>query len=167
MLTETIRRCSKCEQEKPLSEFYRWRTYGDGYYPSCKSCKDKLKREWMRRNPGRDKLIRRNHYLRHRASIICRTAKYTRAHPEIRRKIMLKHQYGITEEVYKTLEISQEGQCAICCIRPTNHTLFVDHCHQSKRVRGLLCRRCNSLLGFCDDNGSILKSAIRYLEENK
>jgi len=41
--------------------------------------------------------------------------------------------------------------------------LAVDHCHNTNKVRELLCSACNILLGKAKDNISILQSAINYL----
>ncbi len=40
----------------------------------------------------------------------------------------------------------------------------VDHCHHNGKIRGLLCRKCNMLLGFVCDDEEILYSAISYLK---
>jgi hypothetical protein len=60
----------------------------------------------------------------------------------------------------------QGNMCAICCTPKTASIkrFAVDHCHSSGRVRGILCARCNSILGHSRDNIETLKAAIRYLE---
>jgi hypothetical protein len=55
----------------------------------------------------------------------------------------------------------QGGLCIIC---KTHNAEVVDHCHSTGVVRGILCKQCNSLLGYAYDNTSILKEAIVYLE---
>ena len=54
----------------------------------------------------------------------------------------------------------QLGQCAIC--RKVKE-LVVDHCHERKEPRGMLCRACNLLIGYAHDNTYILGRAINYL----
>ena len=58
---------------------------------------------------------------------------------------------------------AQEGLCLICQKQPTKRGLFVDHDHATGRVRGLLCHRCNLVLGHAQDNTEVLLSAITYL----
>jgi len=77
----------------------------------------------------------------------------------------LKRKYGITKEEYTRLLEKQNGTCAIC--HGTQHVrLDVDHCHSTGRVRGLLCRRCNLMIGHGRNDLNILKKAIQYLTEN-
>jgi hypothetical protein len=71
--------------------------------------------------------------------------------------------YGLTLEQYQSLVEKQGGRCAICK-RVLEKILVVDHCHETGRVRGLLCDRCNAGLGMFVDNPLILKSAIEYLK---
>lgn len=88
------------------------------------------------------------------------------------RNANLKHEYGITLEDYNTLHKGQDGKCAICGLAETyfDHrwgrvvALAVDHEHRTGRVRGLLCRRCNQLLGKAEDNPEILLKAASYLQ---
>lgn len=42
---------------------------------------------------------------------------------------------------------------------------YVDHCHTTKKVRGILCNKCNFGIGHFDDNPALLESAIRYLKD--
>jgi hypothetical protein len=44
---------------------------------------------------------------------------------------------------------------------------MVDHCHQTKRVRGVLCQHCNTLLGMAKDKIRVLRAAIKYLRTNR
>jgi hypothetical protein len=61
-----------------------------------------------------------------------------------------------------------EGRCAICCCfligapREPND-LCIDHCHDRKEVRGILCRCCNMALGGFRDNLEVMLAAIDYL----
>lgn len=85
--------------------------------------------------------------------------------PEQWRDYWLNKRYDITVEEYDRLEVLQEGVCAICeqpC--KTGRKLAVDHCHETKRVRALLCASCNRGIGMFGDNLSLLKKAVAYLE---
>lgn len=83
----------------------------------------------------------------------------------------LKRIYGITIETYENMSEEQGHVCKICKCAETVidkrngkiRALAVDHCHQSGKVRGLLCTDCNTLLGKAKDNVNVLKSAIDYL----
>jgi hypothetical protein len=43
-------------------------------------------------------------------------------------------------------------------------SLFVDHCHATGKIRGLLCMKCNSGLGYFEDEVKRMKKAIDYLQ---
>lgn len=58
-----------------------------------------------------------------------------------------------------------EGSCEICGSKPTKARLDRDHHHGSKRHRGLLCRRCNLVLGKVHDDVTILEAMIKYLNK--
>lgn len=59
---------------------------------------------------------------------------------------------------------SQGGRCAICK-QPSEKSLHLDHCHETQRLRGLLCRDCNLGLGFFKDDPKRLQEAIDYLRQ--
>jgi hypothetical protein len=86
-------------------------------------------------------------------------------------KRFIQKTYGISYEEYKELEKSQNGVCAICKNpdSPNSRTdrLFVDHCHTTGEVRGLLCSKCNQGLGLFNDNQSLLTNAISYLNRKE
>jgi hypothetical protein len=72
----------------------------------------------------------------------------------------------ITEEQFEALLGRQARACAIC-FEAVGERLNVDHDHSTGKVRGLLCRRCNLLLGKVQDNETILASAINYLRRSR
>lgn len=63
----------------------------------------------------------------------------------------------------------QAGRCAICKINKTQEKkpLAADHDHQTGIVRGLLCIKCNNLLGLSRDSTEVLRAAISYLEKSR
>src|SRR5499426_1627330 len=69
--------------------------------------------------------------------------------------------YGLTLADYRALQSRQGNACAIC--RKPARVLCIDHCHVTGRVRGLLCFKCNSALGFCNDDPRLLRAALAYL----
>lgn len=77
-----------------------------------------------------------------------------------------KRLYGVDEDMYNEIIKKQSGKCIICNSKKEDEKkgLYVDHCHKTGKVRGLLCDRCNRGLGFFRDNVYILKKAITYLE---
>jgi hypothetical protein len=62
---------------------------------------------------------------------------------------------------YQRLIDKSGGRCAIC--ENDEKDLVIDHDHKTGKVRGLLCRQCNSGLGMFGDSMDILKAAILYL----
>ena len=84
------------------------------------------------------------------------------------RRMKYKREYGITIEDYDEMLEAQGGRCAICRTdKPggSGKRFAVDHCHESKKVRGILCQSCNTALGHFKDNVLILEKAIDYLNE--
>lgn len=79
------------------------------------------------------------------------------------RKHHLKSKYGITPERYNVMLWLQNGHCALCDVVPNKKQLHVDHCHETGKVRGLLCIRCNSALAQFGDNIDGLKKVLVYL----
>jgi hypothetical protein len=76
-----------------------------------------------------------------------------------------KSKYGLTQDEYDALKEKQEGKCAICGCVPKK--LCVDHDHQSGKVRGLLCNKCNVALGQLNDDAILLRCAAQYIETHK
>jgi hypothetical protein len=75
--------------------------------------------------------------------------------------------YGLSVNDFDTLMESQNNCCAICkktCI--TGRSLSIDHDHNTNKVRGLLCIKCNQGLGFFNDSIDLLQGAMIYLTQH-
>lgn len=153
--------CSRCGYAQPRSEFWRDASRPDGLHSQCKSCKNGVRKESRKRNPDwrdrdkeRSRLYKINNPEKYRESI---------------RNSTLKKKYGITSEDYDALLSRQDGKCAICGSTESGGygpNLHVDHNHDTGEIRGILCKSCNTGLGFFQDDAEMLKAAIQYLEKS-
>ncbi|MBW3561477.1 MAG: endonuclease VII domain-containing protein [Actinobacteria bacterium] len=74
--------------------------------------------------------------------------------------------YGLTLVELREMLTAQGGRCAICNAAFDEDLVpNVDHCHETGRVRGLLCHHCNTGMGLLRDDPARLRSAARYLED--
>jgi hypothetical protein len=123
------KQCSgKCQEHKlaTLENFRRQSTGKLGLRATCRKCENEYNRAKAKLNKDKWAPAKRN--------------------GELLRK------YGITLDTYNTMLISQDYSCKICDYKATdNQNLCVDHCHKTGRVRGLLCHRCNTLLGAIEN----------------
>jgi hypothetical protein len=83
--------------------------------------------------------------------------------PEVARRNWLRQTYGITPETYEAMVARQKGRCALCRRRPIER-LCVDHSHDTRKLRLLLCIPCNTGLGGCGDDPDLLRTSADYLE---
>lgn len=122
-------------------------------------------KEWYARN--RDAQRERSR-VRHKANRVEETKKhatYYESHKEQiqaqRRDADFKRKYGISLAERDAMLEAQGGRCAICQTdAPGPRGLFVDHCHETGRVRGLLCHKCNYAVALlCDDPGRCRRAA--------
>ena len=99
--------------------------------------------------------------------------KYRQDNPDkidnLKRVWNLKTKYNMTLEEYVLLEEKQNHSCAICKTNTPGGKgrWHIDHCHVTKKVRGLLCYRCNSILGYIKDDKNVLLKAIEYLNDSQ
>lgn len=70
---------------------------------------------------------------------------------------------GLSREEYDRLMAEQQGLCACCTEEPA---MVLDHCHNSGKFRGILCNRCNLLIGWMEtmSEGGFQK-VLDYLEK--
>jgi len=75
----------------------------------------------------------------------------------------LWRKYRLSAETYAQRLAEQGGVCFICTAMVPLH---VDHDHRSGKLRKLLCRRCNTVLGFVEDSPELLLRFVQYLREH-
>ena len=144
------KRCSKCGIEKPAtSEYFGVNSRAkDKLQYWCKKCKNTYSGRYNKTDAG----IRTK-----RKSRLKRTK-------EAEKKWGLKCKYGITLEQHEQMYAKQNGCCAICGILVKYSEIQTDHNHETGKIRGLLCRCCNTGIGFLKDDTRIMENAISYLK---
>jgi len=137
--------CSKCQVEKPPSEFWLDRRR-NRLMARCKTCKTQDTRQYRTTHP---EFEQRRYW----------------ADPDAARERHLRRKYGISLSVYRDLLVQQQGCCAICGKPELSPRLLdVDHDHATGQVRGLLCTNCNRMVGHAHDSADRLRKAADYLE---
>lgn len=68
---------------------------------------------------------------------------------------------------YEKLLTGQRGVCAVCERPAKTRALHLDHDHETKEIRGLLCSSCNRAIGLLQDSHTVLRRAADYLEVNQ
>jgi hypothetical protein len=125
-------------------------------------------RKWREAHPGYGK----KKYAENREALLALGKEYRAKNKTSIEERRLKDRLaclGIDYEEYNLILELQGGVCAICGSQSASKykkiRLYIDHCHKTGLVRGLLCRHCNSVLGFMNDNPELLRKAADYLEE--
>lgn len=135
--------CTRCKVGKPVAEFFVDKRTGNPR-PRCKTCHAEEVTARNRTNRERDREKNR------------KAAKRSHSRQRFRME---------PEEYDKTLA-SFGDRCGICGqpeTRAGRKGLCLDHCHKTGRIRGALCSRCNSMLGFAHDDPELLERATNYL----
>jgi hypothetical protein len=140
---DTPKVCLRCKVAKHRSEFHKQKQSKNAVRSHCKPCSTIIARERSAKWRGRD------------PDGFAVSARYA----------SIKWKYGISQEQFEEMLARQCGVCAICSRKEESKRgrLFVDHCHSTGVVRGLLCSRCNSGLGNFRDSPEIMDNARAYL----
>jgi hypothetical protein len=142
----STKECKTCKETKDLSEFPKGKGYKDGLRPNCIPCRQEYERD---------------SYHEH---------KHKRPYDYLADKDRkLQKAFGIGYQEYLKMLEAQQGACAICGTTDTGKrkAFAVDHCHDTGKIRGLLCSNCNTGIGNLRDDVELLKRAIQYLEDSK
>jgi hypothetical protein len=135
-------------------------------------CSDKCMKEW--RWPSKQSLCKQcgkvfsTRYDKQCCSLDCNRQLHRKRNDLHALRASLKRK-GLSLETYLAKLVHQDNRCALCrkpetaIINNKIKRLAVDHCHETNQVRGLLCQRCNLLLGQVGDNWLILDNAMEYL----
>lgn len=147
--------CFRCKKEKTDPEF-RERSAGV-LHSWCKACFGVVSTQWLRDHPTAAKKI---------------SAQNRRKNSRRMHESYFVESYGIDFEDWARMYEACEGRCPGCTIKLNPNAsgrrelVHVDHEHNTGKVRGLLCARCNLALGAARDDPNVLRSLARYLEVN-
>ena len=189
------KKCSKCQVEKPRTEFY---TQGKWWMGKCKVCHNEdraWKDPWGEgkkgckkcgqvkdladfdkdvRNTGTKgkgvvsacKACRRPVEKAWRVTNGKQVADYNRGYYKANATYQKVSRYGLSVDEYEAMLSAQNGVCKICQKPQEGKALAIDHDHKTGKVRGLLCETCNRGIGCLQDDPALLRSAISYIEDH-
>jgi len=136
-----LKRCNDCGISRPLTAYTKQKRQNGtfGYMAICKEC--------------------------HCIVQAKRYQTYTLEQKLQKKSKFLQRKYGITIEQYNEMFNKQNGKCAACNKHQSElvKALVVDHCHISKKVRGLLCPGCNLALGNTHESPERLENLASYI----
>jgi len=142
--------CSRCGEIKQNSDFYKVKGR-DGSPSWCKKCKLDQNKKYAK-NP--DVAAQKKAWRK----------KYNLKTKDLRKFSRMKSLYGLSFDEYMGMMDAQSGKCAICGTKLAGiRGINIDHCHETNKIRGLLCKNCNLGLGFFKDEINLLQKAIRYI----
>jgi len=140
MTNSKFKVCNLCNENLPTENFHKNKATKDGLHTICKPCNTTKATKWKRDNPEKAK-----------------DQQYQR-------------KYGISYSDYEYLLSKQDKKCDICDTRfedAQRGILFVDHCHKTGKIRGLLCQNCNTAIGLLQDDPSLCVKAEKYLLKSR
>lgn len=154
------RRCSQCKKYKKLSFFVKNNKSAVGVGGICKECKNinskKIKNTEEYRDYCRKNYKKTKHIGKERRNVNTLVSRFRRAQG-----------VDITVKDYNDLYSGSQKVCEICgkTEEENKERLNLDHCHNTKKIRGFLCGTCNRGLGMFKDDIKLIESAITYLQE--
>lgn len=152
-ISDGMKPCPRCNARKPLSDFPKNKRMFHGIGSYCKPCTNEMQQ--LRRATPEGAQAHRDASKRWRES-----------NPTHNKDNHARWKYGVDRGTYDRMLAAQDGKCAICRTSEPGVRLVrfhIDHCHNSKAVRGLLCEHCNRGLGHFDDDPELLRRAADYL----
>jgi hypothetical protein len=164
-ITGTHKVCTGCKTKKKINCFSKAPRYVQGVRSWCKECERKNNRDALRKSTVRvekNKQVSRDRWKRTRSD-----PETSQALSAMVKKARLLRMYGVSPSEFSAMLKKQNGVCAICknpeLVKQSGGDLSVDHCHETGKVRGLLCRRCNTGLGMFGDHEINLLEAANYV----
>lgn len=146
------KKCTKCSEVKPNTEFFRDKKASSGLRSACKPC---IRADNAARSMAKGEEYRTNRRRKREAS-----PEAYKQWRDAMREQSLRTKFGITTTEYEARLASQGGVCALCRKPQKTNRLAVDHDHNTGRIRGLLCMNCNTSLGRFEN---IIPEFLAYL----
>lgn len=110
------------------------------------------------------KVYRQEHYQQDRDRRIRIAMERAKADPEARRDQQRAHRLGVPVAYVRAAIARANGRCEACSLPVTHETICIDHCHETGRIRGVLCRFCNALEGMLNKQKGRVENLLAYLK---
>lgn len=182
----SMKLCSKCNNLKPLEDFFVHkvgRKKGKTFSACkvCESARQKKNREISASKPkitptnkvckvcGEDKPIDCFGFWKttpdgrnHRCKECCANYSYSK---DSRSTTTIASKLKLSAEEVERIKASMVS-CEVCGASKDDVVLCIDHDHKTGNMRGILCKKCNSGLGFLNDSLETVLALVKYLENN-
>jgi hypothetical protein len=139
------------------------------YYLENKTRINSLWRKKYKENPEPKKSYAKKYSMENPLKGKVYSKTWVEKHPE-KRKLYTRNsrirKYGISPETYYEMLEKQGHKCDICKAKSIRRAMNIDHNHTTGKVRGLLCDKCNLMLGIVEKK-DFLDKALKYLAKYK
>lgn len=152
-----MKTCSQCGTEKEDFAFHNRTTSRDGLNNHCKACKSAYAIAYRANNREAYRQRQRDRRDKRKGS----RKEYYEKNKTLMRLKGRAYKYNMSVDALVAFLNRTDGFCEICKLKKN---LFVDHDHRTGKVRGVLCRECNSLIGYAGEKEGVLLSAIDYIK---
>lgn len=161
--------CTKCNLSKSIDRFSKRSKSIDGLRHWCKDCACLNSKQQRLLNPEKYKKVDKKTNTKHSKRRQNTDKQWRKDNPDRLKERTLMRLYDLSLKSYKDLLRLQRDCCAICNTHQSelSSPLCVDHCHKTGKIRGLLCRRCNSGIGFLNDSKDLCLIAFKYLNRDE
>ena len=131
----------------------------------CLTCANSYAKEYAGTHGEERRQRSRNYYRNNPAKNLAASKQWRLDNPEKKKQCdrtgLLRREYGLSMSEYNQMISDAGGLCALCC--ELSDKLYVDHNHTTGKVRGLVCSRCNMLMGHLETNGYLVQRALVYI----
>lgn len=159
--------CYQCKQNKEDKDFYKNKSKPSGLGSECKECSKNLRKLKRILNPEINKQNCYNYYTKNKISINNKRKILRKENPDLERNSNLKNKYNLTLEQKQKMLQEQKFLCAISgCKKEIDISGHVDHCHNTGKIRALLCSNCNTSLGLLKENFDRILGLANYIQEH-
>lgn len=157
MTKEQRKYCPGCQKTKNVRNFHKHKNKPDGLASWCKECANGNSRRWAKSNKERRARVGQTYYEQNKDKVKAKR---------------IEREYGLSPDEHKRMKKEQNNLCKLCGKPETGingtsgevQELCVDHCHETGKVRGLLCRRCNHLIACLGDTEQSIEKVLEYMK---
>lgn len=182
-----MKTCTKCMAPKDETEFGKDKNRPDDRTPWCKLCRSGSASKFYKANSVRIKARIAKYAADNKESVVIQQRRWRKAHPDRiasynreqneadpgrARRGHLRRKYGMADHDFEIMLRAQGGRCANPKCRTdkpggNGNRFHIDHDHETGKVRGLLCGRCNAAAGLLDDRADRAYGLFEYLTAHR